>query len=204
MALITKMLGIAISDCDARRITPEQLLAILQEAVDNGDILEEANEFHVVACVVPLIDRGILRASEHVQVFEARMNANAAAAAREYRRMTHATPAEFIAALEADFARELDATSALFFRHHPATVDLVHQMLQGALREDQIDDERQALVLQMLLLDMIGYAASEVARLAPEDRTRLSSVLPAFSKTYPDAGHVIGQALAAYLRCEQE
>jgi hypothetical protein len=86
MALITKMLGIAINDCDARRITPEQLLSIFQEAIDNGDILERDNEFIVVVHVVPLIDRGALRRSQHFDAFEARMNAKVTAAAREMRK----------------------------------------------------------------------------------------------------------------------
>ena len=38
MALITKMLDIAVSDAQAERITVEQLLSIFQEAIDNGDV----------------------------------------------------------------------------------------------------------------------------------------------------------------------
>jgi hypothetical protein len=79
------MLEIAVNDCDAGRITPVQLIAIFQEAVDNGDILEEANEFCVVARVLPLIDRGALRSSKHVAVFEARMGAKATEHARKLR-----------------------------------------------------------------------------------------------------------------------
>jgi hypothetical protein len=85
MALITKMLEIAVNDCDAGRITPVQLISIFQEAIDNGDILEEENEFCVVAHVLPLIDRGALRSSEHVAIFESRMGAKATAVARELR-----------------------------------------------------------------------------------------------------------------------
>ena len=36
MAEITKMLGIGINDYDAGRLSPEQLIAIVQEAIDNG------------------------------------------------------------------------------------------------------------------------------------------------------------------------
>lgn len=120
-----------------------------------------------------------------------------------YRRKTHVTPAEFIAALEADLGRELDTNSAFFFRQHAATVDLVNQMLQGSLREDRIDGERHALVMQMMLLE-ISSCVPEVATLAAEGRLRLSPALSALSKTYPDAGNVIGQALVAYLRSDDQ
>jgi hypothetical protein len=85
MALITKMLDVAVADCDAGRITPTQLISILQEAIDNGDILEEQNEFCVVSRILPGIDRGILSSSEHVVAFESRMAAKVTAAARQLR-----------------------------------------------------------------------------------------------------------------------
>jgi len=72
--LITKMLGIAISDCDAGRISKKQLLEIFQDAIDNGDILEPDNELDVVAVVFPLVDDGVLQPSEHLKTFEDRMN----------------------------------------------------------------------------------------------------------------------------------
>jgi hypothetical protein len=72
---ITKMLGIAVSDCDARRISRRQLLRVFQEAIDNGDILEPDNEHHVVLHVIPLIDQGLLRSSPYVATFMGRMNA---------------------------------------------------------------------------------------------------------------------------------
>jgi hypothetical protein len=71
---ITRMLGIAISDCDAGRISKGQLLSIFQGAINNGDILEEDNQLYVVAHVVPLVDAGLLRSSEHLKAFESRMN----------------------------------------------------------------------------------------------------------------------------------
>jgi hypothetical protein len=92
MALITKMLEIAVSDCDVGRITPVQLISIFQEAIDNGDILEGENEFCVVVHVLPLIDRGALRLSEHVTTFEARMGAKATAVARELREQERRRP----------------------------------------------------------------------------------------------------------------
>ncbi|MFG0257850.1 MAG: hypothetical protein ACF8GE_08120 [Phycisphaerales bacterium JB043] len=85
MALITKNLGIAISDHDAKRISTEQLMSIFQDAIDNGDILEESNEMCVVAAVFPLIDNGHLRRSEHVSTFEQRMNAKMLDYVREQR-----------------------------------------------------------------------------------------------------------------------
>lgn len=92
MALITKMLEIAVNDCDAGRITPVQLISIFQEAIDNGDILEEENEFCAVVHILPLIDRGALRSSEHVATFEARMGAKATAVARELREQEQQRP----------------------------------------------------------------------------------------------------------------
>jgi hypothetical protein len=70
---ITKMLGIAINDCDAGRITKKQLLEIFQDAIDNGDILEPDNEHDVVSIILPLVNRGLLRSSPHLKTFEDRM-----------------------------------------------------------------------------------------------------------------------------------
>lgn len=72
---ITKMLGIAVSDHDAGRITRNHFISILQAAIDNGDILLDANKPYVVAAVLPLLDAGVLRASKHTEEFERRMNA---------------------------------------------------------------------------------------------------------------------------------
>jgi hypothetical protein len=86
MALITKMLEIAVSDYDAGRITAAQLMSIFQEAIDNGDILEPDNELCVVARILPLVDHGVLHSSEHLASFEARMAAQATQFVRESRR----------------------------------------------------------------------------------------------------------------------
>lgn len=43
MALITKMLDIAVSDYMNGRITNEQLMQIYQDPINNGDILEADN-----------------------------------------------------------------------------------------------------------------------------------------------------------------
>jgi hypothetical protein len=79
MAEITKLLGIAINDYEAGHVTPEHLLEIFQEAIDNGDILLPDNKLYVVAAVTPLLDRGILKPSQHTKKFEERMNLEAAA-----------------------------------------------------------------------------------------------------------------------------
>ena len=74
---ITKMLGIAISDFDAGRLSRKNLLLILQDAIDNGDILELSNEDYVVTHVMPLIDEGVLTSSPAVAAFETRMDRRA-------------------------------------------------------------------------------------------------------------------------------
>ena len=85
MAEITKLLGIAISDADAERITKKQLIEIFQDAINNGDILEEDNEFYVVAAIFPLLDKGILQRSTYVDTFEKRMNQKTTDAAKRLR-----------------------------------------------------------------------------------------------------------------------
>ena len=85
MALITKMLDIAVSDYDAGRITSEQLISIFQKAIDNGNVLERDNDLCVVARILPLVDQGVLRGSEYLSTFEARLAAEATQFARESR-----------------------------------------------------------------------------------------------------------------------
>jgi hypothetical protein len=70
----SKHLETAVNDRDAGRITTGQMLSIFQEAIDNGDILLPDNQFVVVAAVLPLLDGGGLRRSEHVSEFEQRMD----------------------------------------------------------------------------------------------------------------------------------
>lgn len=78
MALITKMLGIAINDYDEGKLSRKQLISIFQEAIDNGDILLPDNELYVVAAVFPLLDKGILKPFQHSGAFESRMNKQSA------------------------------------------------------------------------------------------------------------------------------
>ena len=83
--IVTKMIGIAINDCEAGRISKRDLLEIFQAAIDNGDILEPDNEYHVVAHVVPLLDEGVLHPSPHLVTFMSRMDAKASAFAADLR-----------------------------------------------------------------------------------------------------------------------
>lgn len=76
-ATITKMLGIAIADHDAGRLSRGQLLSIFQDAIDNGDILAESNQLYAIANVLPLVDAGLLRRSSHLDRLEAMMNQKA-------------------------------------------------------------------------------------------------------------------------------
>lgn len=78
MALITKMLGVAINDYDEGRLSRKQLICIFQEAIDNGDILLPDNELYVIAAVFPLLDQGLLQPSQHSEAFESRMNQKSA------------------------------------------------------------------------------------------------------------------------------
>lgn len=69
MAEITKLLGIAISDESAGRITKGQLIQIFQESINNGDIREEHNQAYMASHIIPLIDAGVLQPSEHVDAY---------------------------------------------------------------------------------------------------------------------------------------
>lgn len=89
MALITKMLDIAVSDYDAGRITRDQLMSIFQEAIDNGDVLESENDLCVVGRILPLVDQGVLRGSSYLATFEDRLAAKATQFARESRACEH-------------------------------------------------------------------------------------------------------------------
>jgi hypothetical protein len=89
---ITKMLGIAVSDHDAGRITREHFISILQAAINNGDILLDANQPYVVAIVYPLLDAGALRPSKHTKGFEDNMNEKAQDLIAELRKKASSKP----------------------------------------------------------------------------------------------------------------
>lgn len=70
----SKDLGAAVRRYDEGRLSSEQLLSTFQAAIDSSDILLPQNELAVVAHVIPLIDRGVLRKSAAVGEFERRMD----------------------------------------------------------------------------------------------------------------------------------
>ena len=109
----------------------------------------------------------------------------------------HVEPDDFIEALESDFGRELDAESTLFFRHHPISVNLAHQILTGRLKSDGSD--RDALVIQGFTLDMQGYAPG-LHPTTVKRESALADLVETFARTFPDAGNVIGQALAVFVK----
>lgn len=127
--LITKMLGIAISDCDAGRISKKQLLEIFQDAIDNGDILEPDNELDVVGTVFPLVDDGVLQPSQHLKTFEDRMNKKLLAELSQARRA------------ESRSTRRTRSTQSQ--RQQSARVTPHPQEYQGddVMRTPQVDDD---------------------------------------------------------------
>ncbi|MEX1024111.1 MAG: hypothetical protein WD226_03450 [Planctomycetota bacterium] len=63
---ITRMIGIAISDYEAQRLSRKHLLLILQDSIDSGNILLEDNEPYVATYVMPLIESGELQTSHYI------------------------------------------------------------------------------------------------------------------------------------------
>lgn len=111
-----------------------------------------------------------------------------------YRRRKHVTPEQFLRAWEADLGRHLDPLSATFIRHHPVTVNLANNMLQGRLRYG-VDPEADSLVYRALSLDLLGYAD-----LKPSENTPLSALLESFIVNCPDAGRILDTALVQYMK----
>lgn len=70
MASTPRKLEIVISDEAAGRISKEELLRIFQQSIENGDITAEDNKLYFVACVLPLIDQGLLRPSRYTDALE--------------------------------------------------------------------------------------------------------------------------------------
>ena len=118
--------------------------------------------------------------------------------ARRYRQKESVTPDEFLEAMEKDFARPLDPESAFFFRHHPVTVNLVNKILAGRLHQSG-NEQRDALVLQAIVTEMTEYTHTAGA-LNVNSQSRIADLIEEFSKTYKDAGNIIGQALVVFLR----
>jgi hypothetical protein len=72
MSYATKMLGPVLSDLRSGKIHKEQARELFQEAIDNGDILELANEVPVHLLVLPLIEKGELKTSPFMDEFKNR------------------------------------------------------------------------------------------------------------------------------------
>ena len=124
--------------------------------------------------------------------------------AQRFKKKRAVTSEEFVYAMEADFNRKLDENSALFFRHHSISTNLVHRILTGQIKAT--GTEADPVVLNALLLDMTGYLvgveASELGKInkSKSISERFGATLEAFSKTYPDAGNIIAQATEAYFK----
>ena len=119
--------------------------------------------------------------------------------ARRYRQKESVTPDEFLAAMECDFGRKIDEESAFFFRHHSITVNLVNRILGGWLKQSG-DDEKDGLVLQVLLSDMAEYTPGGTGTLLSDSSSPMADLVEEFSKKYKDAGNIIHQALVVFLK----
>ena len=116
----------------------------------------------------------------------------------QHRRTNAVTPEEFLKAIQDDFGRELDPESVFFFRHHIITVNLVHRILSGRLKQSG-DDKKDGLVIQALVGEMTEYTPS-ASNLPLRSPTIIADCVEEFSKSYKDAGNIIGQALAVFLK----
>ncbi len=86
MTRITDSLELAIMKHDIGRVTKEHLLQIFQDCIDNGDILEPANELYFAAIIMPFIDRGVLTPSTHTKQLEHKMNSTMTARVDQIRK----------------------------------------------------------------------------------------------------------------------
>ena len=118
--------------------------------------------------------------------------------ARRYHRKESVTSDEFIEAMQLDLGHKIDAASAFFFRHHSITVNLVNRILGGRIKQSG-DEKRDGLVLQALLTEMAEYTPGAGTGLS-NSTTPMADLVEEFSKTYKDAGNIVGQALAVFLK----
>ena len=118
--------------------------------------------------------------------------------AQRYRQKEAVSPEEFLDAMTADFGRALDTESQLFFRHHSITVNLINKIFSGRLKKsgDQTKDE---FVVQAIMTEMSEYIPNASAFIS-NSRNSMADVVQEFSKTYKDAGNIIGQALVTFLK----
>ncbi|MCJ7602962.1 MAG: hypothetical protein MUO63_15875 [Desulfobulbaceae bacterium] len=114
----------------------------------------------------------------------------------KYRRKKFVTPVEFLEATQISLERKLDPESTLFFRHHPNTVNLVHNILQGRLKQSD-DKKKNGLVIQALITDITEYTPSIVEPHvnSPED---IAEIIEEFAKSYKDAGEILGKAFVLF------
>lgn len=114
-----------------------------------------------------------------------------------YRRRPEVSPEQFVVHLEDEFGRALDPGSRAFFRDHPVSTGIVHEILAGRLHADGSEHDQR--VVTTLLNDM-AFATPDLDPEVFASRTPLSDVLEAFAVASPDAGSVIGQAAVRFLR----
>ena len=114
----------------------------------------------------------------------------------KYRKKEYVSTDEFITALERDFHRKLDPESVLFFRNHSMSVNLLNRILSGKLKQTG-DSERDGLVVKALIAEMVEYLPP-AGDIDMESDTIMSDIVEEFSRTYKDAGNVIGQAFVLF------
>jgi hypothetical protein len=69
----TKNLRRAITGAAVGQISNDELLEIFQQAIDNGDVLEQDNRFFVATLILPLVEMGELKRSPHLDEYEERI-----------------------------------------------------------------------------------------------------------------------------------
>jgi hypothetical protein len=115
----------------------------------------------------------------------------------KYRSKEHVTPDDFIMFIEeVEYETNLDPEALLFFRHHPATVNLIHRIEFNNLRAT--DEKTRNLVMSAFMADMLDYTLGLGWRPIDESAP-FSDILSMFSKTYRDAGRLIGHAALVFL-----
>ena len=120
----------------------------------------------------------------------------------KYQSKEHVTPDEFIMFIEeVEYETNLDPESLLFFRHHPATVNLIHKIVIKNFRAE--DEKTRNLVMSAFMADMQDYTLGLGWRPIDESAP-FADILSMFSKTYRDAGRLIGHAALLFLGLEHE
>jgi hypothetical protein len=84
-----------------------------------------------------------------------------------------------------------------FFRQHAITVNLVNQMLAGRLKQSG-DEKKDNLVIQAIFTELEVYSPNFNLDPSKHKINIMGDLLAEFSKTYKDAGNIIGQALIVF------